>query len=213
MHSVVTYFLCGNKCTFIYLLFIKVHVILGETRGENYEKSSMKMCVKSWMKSDVKSYREHENTSIHKLNNFFLLTGTILAFLDPDLLAEFYPYPIHSKDSKSCGFHYIPYSCSLPESLFCSVVEMSAEMGSQLQRVSPKPQGHISHTANPVVGWGQCSGTETFVGSGSGSDFWQVTVFQNIFGKNLAFLQSKFFYKEKIDKFRQIYCKMCIKKC
>ncbi len=32
--------------------------------------------------------------------------------------------------------------------------------------------------------------------------------FEKKFGKNLAFLHSKFFYKEKIDKLHQIYCKM-----
>jgi hypothetical protein len=107
------------------------------------------MCVKSFMKSDVKSYREHENPSIHELKTFCLLMGTISDFLDPALSDEFYPYPILSKDSKSCGFHYILVSS---EFLFCSVVEMSAKMGSQLQRVSPKPQGHKSHRANPVLG-------------------------------------------------------------
>ncbi len=30
--------------------------------------------------------------------------------------------------------------------------------------------------------------------------------------KNFAFLHSKLFYKEKVDKFQQIYCKMWMKK-
>ncbi len=36
--------------------------------------------------------------------------------------------------------------------------------------------------------------------------------FSNIFGKNLAFLHSKLFYKKKIDKCYQIYCKMWMNK-
>jgi hypothetical protein len=67
----------------------------------------------------------------------------------------------------------------------------------------------------------QCCGTVTiFYGYGSSSDFRQVTVpvpvpyldhkkqFSNTnVGKNLVFLHSKLFYKEKIDssKFHQIY--------
>ncbi len=70
---------------------------------------------------------------------------------------------------------------------------------------------------------------------GSGSDFWKVIVpvqtfeklrfrfqlniwtikskfFTKIFEKNLAFLHSKFLYKEKNYKFHQIYWKMWIKK-
>ena len=31
------------------------------------------------------------------------------------------------------------------------------------------------------------------------------------FGKNIAFLLSKLFYKEKVYKFQQIYCKMSMK--
>jgi hypothetical protein len=33
-------------------------------------------------------------------------------------------------------------------------------------------------------------------------------IFQKIFGKNIAFLLSKLFYKEKVYKFQQIYCKV-----
>ncbi len=58
------------------------------------------------MKSDVKSLREHENPIYTNLTIFFLLMEIISAFIDPDLLAEFYPYPIFSTDSKSCGFHF-----------------------------------------------------------------------------------------------------------
>jgi hypothetical protein len=60
---------------------------------------------------------------------------------------------------------------------------------------------------------------------GSGSNFCQVTVpvpapcldhkkhsFQTNFGKNLACLHTKFFYKEKIYNSHQIYCKMGMKK-
>jgi hypothetical protein len=64
-------------------------------------------------------------------------------------------------------------------------------------------------------------------GSDSGSYFWKIRVpvpvpapyldhkkqiFQKNFGNFLAFLHSKLFYKEKVYKFQQIYCKMWIKK-
>jgi hypothetical protein len=60
-------------------------------------------------------------------------------------------------------------------------------------------------------------------GSGYGPNCCQVTVpvpyldhkstdFKKVFEKNLAFLHSKLFYKERIDKFHQIYCKMWMKK-
>ncbi len=61
-------------------------------------------------------------------------------------------------------------------------------------------------------------------GSGSGSYFRKVTVpvpapyldhkmliFQEYFWNFFAFLHSKLFYKEKIQKFQQIYCKMWMK--
>jgi hypothetical protein len=39
------------------------------------------------------------------------------------------------------------------------------------------------------------------------------TVFTNIFVKNLVFLNSKLFNKEKIDNFQRIYCKMWMQRC
>jgi hypothetical protein len=86
----------------------------------------------------------------------------------------------------------------------------------------------------------QCCGTVTiFYGSGSGSDFWKVMVpvpiptFEKVtvpvlvpvpapylyhkkqifLYKFVSFLHSKLFYKEKVYKYQQIYCKMWKKKC
>ncbi len=77
-----------------------------------------------------------------------------------------------------------------------------------------------------LVRYKQRCGTLTiFFGSGSG--FWKVMVpvpvpapylnhkkqiFQKNFGIFFAFLLSKVFYKEKVYKFQQIYCKMWMKK-
>ncbi len=64
-------------------------------------------------------------------------------------------------------------------------------------------------------------------GSGSGSDFWKVTVpvpvpapyldhktkfFKKFFRNFIAFFLLKLFYKEKVYKFQQIYCKIWMKR-